>query len=188
MIILLTVVCFLCGSLMFSYWLGLIVKKDIKTVGDGNPGAANLGKAAGYKYGAAGVVLDFLKAYLPLVWISPYVNGTEIISLALAPIFGHAFSPFLKFKGGKSIAVTFGVWSALTHFKVSIVYAIVLALIKVGARFFYKSTPSAKTDSLQILLGMLFLFIFLFYEGYPAEILFVWFGNFIVLAYKGFKS
>lgn len=184
-----TVICFSSGSLMFSFWLGVIAKKDLKTIGDGNPGAANLWKAAGYKYGVAGIVLDFLKGYLPLVWFSYFVRGDEIIFLALAPIFGHAFSPFLKFKGGKAIAVTFGVWSALTGFKAAIVYAITLALIQVGGRVFHNGKPvSAKTDSFLILFGMIFLFIYLFLMGYPAPIQWIWFGNFIILFYKGFEK
>ena len=56
-----TVCAFLSGSFMFSYWLGLIAKKNLKTVGDGNPGALNLWKAAGYKLGIVGIILDFYK-------------------------------------------------------------------------------------------------------------------------------
>lgn len=65
MIIIYVIIEFLCGSLMFSYWLGLVSKKDLSTVGDGNPGAFNLWKAAGYKLGLAGVFLDFMKGYFP---------------------------------------------------------------------------------------------------------------------------
>nr|WP_322785336.1 glycerol-3-phosphate acyltransferase [Carboxydothermus ferrireducens] len=36
--------------------------------------------------------------------------------MAVAPVLGHAFSPFLRFKGGKAMAVTFGVWSAIEKF------------------------------------------------------------------------
>ena len=39
MIIVFVIMAFLSGSLMFSYWLGIIVNKDIRDVGDGNPGA-----------------------------------------------------------------------------------------------------------------------------------------------------
>jgi glycerol-3-phosphate acyltransferase PlsY len=38
MIVLYTVALYLCGSLMFSYWLGLLAKKNLHSVGDGNPG------------------------------------------------------------------------------------------------------------------------------------------------------
>lgn len=131
MIILLTAGSFLSGSLMFSYWLGLMTNKDLKAVGDGNPGAMNLWKSSGYLFGIAGIMLDFLKGYVPLMLIrgSEYAQGNLIIPLAIAPIAGHAFSPFLRGRGGKAIAVTFGIWSALTGFEISLVYAVILALL-----------------------------------------------------------
>ena len=51
MMIVATLLCFLCGSLMFSYWIGLLIKLDIRQIGDGNPGAFNLWSGAGYKFG-----------------------------------------------------------------------------------------------------------------------------------------
>ncbi len=57
-----------------------------------------------------------VKGALPVV-LAYYVfdvAGWGLTVVMLAPILGHAYSPFLKFKGGKAIAVTFGVWTALT--------------------------------------------------------------------------
>ncbi|KUJ90454.1 MAG: hypothetical protein XD37_1336 [Thermoanaerobacter thermocopriae] len=51
MIILLSILEFGCGSLMFSYWMGLMLGKRLEEVRDGNPGAFNLGHAAGFKMG-----------------------------------------------------------------------------------------------------------------------------------------
>ncbi|MEC0229423.1 glycerol-3-phosphate acyltransferase [Paenibacillus alba] len=126
MIIVWTLCAFVCGSLMFSYWLGRIVRTNLKAVGDGNPGALNLWKAAGFRWGIMGIVLDFLKGYLILVLLlgSSRIEGYAMIPVALAPIVGHAFSPFLRGRGGKAIAVTFGVWSALSGFEVSLALAI----------------------------------------------------------------
>ena len=187
MVYVLTIFCFLSGSMMFSYWLGLLVHKNIREVGDGNPGAANLWKAAGYRFGLTGIALDFLKGYLPVFVIlhQEWVSGTSLIPIALAPIFGHAFSPFMKGKGGKSIAVSFGVWSALTQFQVSIAYAIILALILMVFKVMKKGKgTTSEEDGLQTTLGMLLLAIFLFYRQYPTYILWIWFGNFLLLFYK----
>jgi glycerol-3-phosphate acyltransferase PlsY len=178
---------FVAGSLMFSYWLGLARKKNLKAIGDGNPGAINLWKSSGYKFGILGVVLDFLKGYLPLVWImnSDYGQGYLVIPLALAPIAGHAFSPFLKGKGGKAIAVTFGVWSALTGFEVSLVFAVILALLAALNHLLYKKrAKSTITDGLQVVSGMLLLSVYLFIRSWSAPILWVWFGNLVILVYK----
>ena len=172
---------------MFSYWLGLFAKKNLRDVGDGNPGAANLWKALGYRYGAAGVVLDYLKGYLPLVFVmeSNNLRGYQIILIALAPILGHAFSPFLQFKGGKAIAVTFGVWSALTGFQAAIVYAVTLALLQILSGIFNKGkTPSPTLDSYLTVLGLFVLPLYLFTVKYPFDYMWIWFGNLLIFLYK----
>jgi len=186
MIFLWIVCAFLSGSLMFSYWLGLAGRKNLKAIGDGNPGALNLWKARGYKVGILGVILDFAKGYVPLVVVvsSGYDAGYLIVPLALAPIAGHVFSPFLKGKGGKAIAVTFGVWSALTSFEVSLVYAVILGAMKAGGFWMSKNkSNSAESDGLQVVCGMFLLAVYLFLANFSTAILLVWLGNFIILAY-----
>jgi glycerol-3-phosphate acyltransferase PlsY len=108
---------FLSGSAMFSYWLGkLILRRDVREYGDANPGAVNAWKAGGWKIGLPGALLDFCKGAVPVglaVWTAG-VGGWGLVPVALAPVLGHAFSPFLGFKGGKAVAVTLGVWSGVT--------------------------------------------------------------------------
>lgn len=111
------VIGFVSGSLMLAYWLGRAVTRvDVRTVGDGNPGAANVIKAGGFGVGFVAMLLDAFKGAIP-VSIAKYVvglTGIPLIIVALAPIFGHAYSPFLRGRGGKAVAVSFGVWTALT--------------------------------------------------------------------------
>lgn len=181
-----TVCAFLSGSFMFSYWLGLIAKKNLKTVGDGNPGALNLWKAAGYKLGVVGIVLDFLKGYLILLFVlgNEKIQGYSMISIALAPIIGHAFSPFLKGRGGKAIAVTFGVWSALSSFEVSLAFAVVLAILLSTIKVINRGkSTSTEADGLQVVVGFLLVGIYLYMRDYSSTILWVWLGNFLLLAY-----
>ncbi|MBC7187359.1 MAG: glycerol-3-phosphate acyltransferase [Calditrichaeota bacterium] len=116
---------FLSGSLMFSYWLGLLVGKDVRSVGDGNPGAANAIKAAGPAIGLAGGFLDFLKGAVPVALATWPLSAPEasrwgwlLPLIAMAPVLGHIFSPWLAGRGGKGIAVTFGVWTGLTAWQV----------------------------------------------------------------------
>ncbi|MBP1966529.1 glycerol-3-phosphate acyltransferase [Paenibacillus aceris] len=186
---------FLSGSLMFSYWLGLMARHNLKDVGDGNPGALNLWKAAGYQIGIAGIVLDFLKGYLILGWILGFnlenarVQGYALIPIALAPIFGHAFSPFLKGKGGKAIAVTFGVWSALTKFEASLALAVILAVCMAVAKALVRGrSTSPAADAIQVALGMLLLGVYLYLSGYREAILWVWLGNFALISIKHRKE
>lgn len=184
MVSLYVVIEFFCGSLMFSYWLGCAAKKDLTTVGDGNPGAFNLWSAAGPKIGILGVFLDFTKGYFPLVVLieGGYVHGFAIIPVAIAPIIGHVFSPFMRFNGGKGIAATFGVWSAVTRFHASIVYALILAVMEIIYKMSGKPA-SSNADGFIVVFGMWILSLYLVAEGYPAYILILWLVNFMLLAY-----
>ncbi|AFK86209.1 Glycerol-3-phosphate acyltransferase [Thermoanaerobacterium aotearoense SCUT27] len=186
MIVLFALIGFLSGSMMFSYWLGLLASKNIRHYGDGNPGAFNLWHVAGYKHGILGVILDFLKGYIPISFMMSkgYVSGTGIVPVAVATILGHVFSPFLKWRGGKGIAVTFGVWSALTSFRVSIAYAVILAMLYVIAVILNKGkATSSEVDGLMVVVGMLTLVLFLYYKSYQMYIYDIWFANLLIITY-----
>jgi glycerol-3-phosphate acyltransferase PlsY len=116
--------CYLCGALPWSVWLGrLFFRVDPRTQPDHNPGAANAFRAAGWRLGAAVLALDFLKAFIPVAavrWIAG-VPDQWLLWLALMPTLGHAFSVFLRFRGGRAIVVMFGVWAGLTLYQVPLV-------------------------------------------------------------------
>jgi len=177
---------FVSGSLMFSYWIGLAVKRDLREVGDGNPGGINLWKAAGVWLGLAGIALDFAKGYLP-VWLMLRYGPPAGYGLALAaaaPVMGHLFSPFMKFKGGKGIAVTFGVWSALTAFRASLALAVVLlALHLLFKKMNQEKYGGSDADGFQVCLGMLLMPAYLYFAGYPAPVHLLWLLNFMLILY-----
>ncbi len=115
---------------MFSYWLGLVVlRKDIRAIGDGNPGASNLCRAGGRALGIFGLLLDYAKGVAPVL-VSRSVGGIEgivLIPVAVAPVLGHAFSPWLRGRGGKAVAVTFGVWTGVSLWEGPVVLGALLA-------------------------------------------------------------
>lgn len=107
---------FFSGSLPLAVWIGRLAGVDIRTVGDGNPGATNVVRAAGIGWGMLAFCAEFSKAAVP-VGITYMVfgwQGFEAIPIALAPSLGHAFSPFLNFKGGKALATMLGAWIGTT--------------------------------------------------------------------------
>ena len=112
-----TAIGFLLGSLPLSLWLGrLALHTDIRRYGDGNPGGTNVIRAGNRPLGVLAIALDMLKGALPVA-LAHYVIGVtrwELVPVMLAPILGHAFSPFLGFRGGKALASTFGVWTAIS--------------------------------------------------------------------------
>lgn len=112
---------FASGSIPWSVWLGrLFLRKDVRHYGDGNPGATNVFRAGGRALFFAALLLDITKAAVPVAWAfhSLGIGGWAMLPIAVAPILGHAFSPFLGFRGGKALAVTLGVWIGLTQWPV----------------------------------------------------------------------
>jgi len=110
-----TLVGFLLGATPFSLLMGrLFAKKDIRSVGDGNPGGTNALKAGGLKTGLPAILLDIGKGFLPVFLAQKYgLTGWSLLPICLAPSIGHAFSPFLRFRGGKALGPTGGVWVGL---------------------------------------------------------------------------
>ncbi|MFZ5819349.1 MAG: glycerol-3-phosphate acyltransferase [Chloroflexota bacterium] len=112
---------FFLGCLPFSVWLGRwFAGADVRAVGDGNPGAVNAFKAGGWRVGLASLLLDVTKAALPvgLAYQVIGLRGWPVFFIAIAPTLGHAFSPFLRFQGGKAIATMLGAWIGLTLYEV----------------------------------------------------------------------
>ena len=121
--IILILIAFLCGSLPFSIWLGkATMGLDVRQFGDGNPGAANVYRAGNKLAGLLTLMLDISKAAIPvgLAYHNLGVRGLPMYFIAIAPILGHVFSPFLRFRGGKGLATALGIWIGLTFWKASL--------------------------------------------------------------------
>lgn len=106
---------YLVGNLDFGYLLVKAKKgKDIRTEGSGNPGTANVLRTYGTRM-AIGVFLgDMLKGLLIVLLARACgVSGWWLMGVGLAVVCGHNWPVFLKFKGGKGVATTIGVLSAL---------------------------------------------------------------------------
>lgn len=155
-VILWTVAAFLSGSLPFSVWIGrFVLRKDIRAYGDGNPGATNVKRAGGKGWFIVALMLDVTKGALPVAlayWINN-MRGPEIIPIALAPVFGHAFSPFLGFNGGKALATAAGTWIGLTIVELPLVLIVMLVY------WFYAVTIGGWAVLLTGLSGLLYLFL-----------------------------
>ncbi len=106
---------FFLGSIPFSYLaVRLRTGSDLRDVGSGNPGATNALRTAGPSVALLGLLLDIAKGFVP-VWIgrSAGLPDEALAAAAVATVLGHAFSPFLGFRGGKGVATGFGALSAL---------------------------------------------------------------------------
>ena len=88
-----TIFGYLIGAIPFSYLVGkLFTRKDIRSVGDGNPGGTNVIKAGGVPTGLVAIALDIGKGFLPvyLAGLQGINSGWGMIPIVLAPILGHA--------------------------------------------------------------------------------------------------
>ncbi len=119
------------GACPFSVWIGQwLLGKDIRDYGDGNPGAANVFRAGSRKVGCLALILDIAKG-VPFVALAHSffeLSDMVVMAVALSAILGHAFSPLLRLRGGKSIAVTFGVLLALPQHEILITFAAFMVL------------------------------------------------------------
>ena len=169
---------FILGAMPFSLWLGhLFLHTDIRHYGDGNPGATNAWKAGGWRIGVPAFLLDYLKGVIPvgLAILVVGISGWALVAVALAPVLGHAFSPFLGFKGGgKALAVTFGIWTGLTLVEGPFVLGLFFAV------FLLIQT----SDGWAVLLGLLAFGIYLLLQHGDRFILAIWLGNTLLLVRK----
>jgi glycerol-3-phosphate acyltransferase PlsY len=125
---------FISGSLPFSVWLGrLFLGKDIREYGDGNPGATNVFRAGSPVLGVISLLLDVFKAALPvgICYFRLGFQGTGMVAIAVAPLLGHMYTPFLGFRGGKALAAALGVWIGLSTWQLSLpaVLGVVLGIV-----------------------------------------------------------
>ena len=115
---------YLSGALPFAVWLGkLFFRVDPRQQADQNPGAANAFRAAGWRLGTSVLLLDFFKAFLPVLIAARGIGfaGWELFAIALMPTLGHAFSVFLRLHGGRALVTMFGVWAGLTLYEAPVV-------------------------------------------------------------------
>ncbi|QNM04819.1 glycerol-3-phosphate acyltransferase [Qiania dongpingensis] len=115
---------YLAGSVLFGYLLPKYRKNmDIEQLSeDHNPGTANVMKYAGLPLGILCLVLDIGKGYLPLIWAGRFMAPVSLwfAGVMVAPVLGHAFPLWRNMRGGKAIAVSFGVLLGVQRYSHSV--------------------------------------------------------------------
>ncbi|OGW72632.1 MAG: acyl-phosphate glycerol 3-phosphate acyltransferase [Omnitrophica bacterium GWA2_52_12] len=107
---------YLLGSIPFGLGVGFAVKKaDIREHGSGNLGATNVFRVVGKKWGIGVLLLDALKGYAAVAlpeWTGNELSAGIKLGLGLTAILAHVFPVWLKFRGGKGVASSLGVFLA----------------------------------------------------------------------------
>ena len=101
---------YLLGSIPVGYLIAKSRGVDILNVGSGNVGGTNIRRSLGFFWGALVGFLDVLKGLIPATLARSFFPlPWQALSISFAPILGHVFPVFLKFRGGKGVATTFGI-------------------------------------------------------------------------------
>ena len=155
-------VAFMTGYLLGSIPFGLILTKlagtkDLRSIGSGNIGATNVLRTGHKGLAAATLLLDMLKGTAAVIIAGFYAGPNAAMLAALGAFLGHLFPVWLKFRGGKGVAVYIGVliglfWPA----------AVVFCVLWLATAF------TSRYSSLSALVASFVTPIFLWWFGHPA--------------------
>ena len=155
------VIAFVSGSVPYGFLIAKLKGVDITAVGSGNIGATNTARVLGSKVGGIVLLLDAVKAFVP-TWLalrsqvelpSLSLSGLAVGIVGLAAICGHVFSPWMRFKGGKGVAPSLGVFLVLAPLATSTA-AFVWVLLFVSFRI---ASVASLVASLVLVIAMVWL-------------------------------
>lgn len=108
------IVAYLLGSVPFGLLLTRLAGRgDLRTVGSGNIGAANVMRVGGLRMAGMVWILDMAKAVAAFL-IGKYIGGAVFATwCGFAAVIGHCFPVWLRFHGGKGVSCLFGIWLVL---------------------------------------------------------------------------
>ncbi len=146
------------SAILVTYiWTG----KDIRTLGNGNAGAANVARSVGLVPAACVALADFAKGAVPVI-ASRWLGLSDVCALAGASlaVIGHSFPIYFRFKGGKGLAASLGALLVFTPFET-------LAVLPILGLVYLVITGSAVTGAIVALLLLIGLN---YWRGYPLVI------------------
>ena len=148
---------FLYSYLLGSIPFGLIItkiflKQDIRKIGSGNIGTTNVLRTGKKTLAIATLLLDIFKGYVSVIISIKYFNDLVFIS-ALICFIGHIFPIWIKFKGGKGVAVYLGIILALSV-PLGIIFVVSWLLVAIAFKY---SSLSSIVGALTVLLYSIIL-------------------------------
>lgn len=152
---------------------GYIVAKvlmgiDIRTIGSGNIGATNVGRLMGKEWAMAVAIFDMLKGGIIVFAASFFITDPTVLALTGAvSVIGHDYPVWLRFRGGKGVATTFGVFAFYDFFDPW------PALL--GGAVWYLVLKKTKYVSVSSMVGLASAAIFMIVFGMPWQYCFAGF-------------
>ena len=164
------IISYLMGSIPFGFILTkTFLKKDIREIGSGNIGATNALRTGNKLIGYSTLLLDVVKAILPVLYVK--INHPELIYIAsLCAFLGHVFPVWLKFNGGKGVATYVGILFTINIF-LGFIFCVSWLVIFLVSKY----------SSLSSLIGSLTIPVYIFFNDQMSNALF--FGIMFVLIF-----
>ena len=164
------IISYLMGSIPFGFILTKIfLKKDIREIGSGNIGATNALRTGNKLIGYSTLLLDVVKAIIPVLYVK--INHPELIYISsLCAFLGHVFPVWLKFKGGKGVATYVGILFTI-NILLGFIFCVSWLLIFLVSKY----------SSLSSLIGSLTIPVYIFFNDQISNALF--FGIMFVLIF-----
>lgn len=164
------------GLFQTSYFISLLLKKDLRKLGSGNLGATNAMRNFGKKVGAVTFFLDGFKGFAACMLVSRmYISSVDILPLLmsvalLGAIIGHCFPLYLRFNGGKGVSTLVG-GIVFIDIKIAVVGIIIFLIILYFSKIVSVSSLVMAFSFMSI---MIFLVVFeKLFIRYEASILFI---------------
>ena len=153
---------FMIGYLLGSIPFGLVLTRlagtqDLRTIGSGNIGATNVLRTGHKGLAAATLLLDALKGTAAVAIVGHWGGPIAAMVAGLGAFFGHLFPVWLKFKGGKGVAVYIGILLGL-FWPAAVVFCLIWLVTAISFRY----------SSLSALVASLITPLFLWWFGYLA--------------------
>jgi glycerol-3-phosphate acyltransferase PlsY len=121
---------YLAGSVPFAFLLARRAGIDVRRAGSGNVGAANVLRTTGTWRAIAVMALDVGKGALAVAIASLANSGATLTALAAAAaVVGHVYPVWLRFRGGKGVAVAAGVFAVLTPLATAVASLLFLLIV-----------------------------------------------------------
>lgn len=163
---------YLLGSIPFAYLAGRARGIDLRTVGSGNLGAANVFRTLGRGWGAGVMAADIGKGVVAVLLARALVDDPWPAVAAGAAMAGHVFPVWLRFRGGKGVAVGAGAVIALMPLAAVLLVGL-WALVLVSTRYSSLASIIAAAAATPVVWAL----------GYPtSRVVFVALGAAAVLA------
>lgn len=171
------IVAYILGSIPNALWIGKVFKGiDVREHGSKNTGSTNAARVLGAKLGILTLILDISKGAIPTLIATMLLDSSiSVILVGICAILGHSFSIFMKFKGGKAVATTVGVFIVL-----------VPGAILLAAVIFFLVFGITRYVSLSSMIGAISLpiWIMIFYKNIPLTIFGIIIAILIIVRHK----